>query len=252
MTERDDLDMLAAEFVLGTLEAGERASVASRRQRDPQLDQLIRHWENLLSPMNDEVVPVAPGPDLLPRIERQLDELQARPDSRPEADRKPEASNTVVSLRNRLRRWQLGTVVAGVAALVLMSVLLWQPAPESRSYVAVFQQNDEQPAFLLSVDLNTRELTFKPVTAKPLEDRSYQLWIKAEPLGPEPRSVAVLGDDLTVAADVLQGYDAQLLEQATFGISVEPEGGSPTGQPTGPAIHGYLYPTSERSAGQRL
>ena len=61
MTERDDLDMLAAEFVLGTLEAGERASVASRRQRDPQLDQLIRHWENLLSPMNDEVVPVAPG-----------------------------------------------------------------------------------------------------------------------------------------------------------------------------------------------
>lgn len=252
MTEHDDLDMLAAEFVLGTLEAEERAVVEARRQHDPELNELIRHWQDLLAPMNNTVAPVDPSEGLLSRIERQLDDMQEATVSQPGTDRNRDVSGTVVTLRHRLRRWQWSTAVAGIAALIMMSVLIWQPAAERQSYVAVFQQNDEQPAFLLSVDLTTRELTLRPVTAQPLTDRSYQLWIKAEPLGPQPQSVAVLDDNMTVAADALQDYDPQLLEQATFGISVEPQGGSPTGQPTGPAIHGYLYPTSEGAKGQRL
>lgn len=250
MTEHDDLDMLAAEFVLGTLDAEEQASLASRRPHDPELDELIRYWEDLLAPMNLEVRPVEPRPDVLTRIESQLDELTAAPESTPASD--PVMEGNLIALRRRLRRWQWSTAVSAVAALILVAVLVGHPQPEFHSHIAVFQQNDEQPAFLLSVDLATRELTLKPVTAQPLEDRSYQLWIKAEPLGDQPRSVSVLNDDLTVSADALKDYDPQLLEQATFGISVEPRGGSPTGLPTGPAIHGFLYPTSERPSAQRL
>ena len=81
-------------------------------------------------------------------------------------------------------------------------------------FVAVFQQDDQQPAFMLSVDLDSRRLNVRPVTAKPLPDRSYQLWIKAESLGPEPRSVGVLNDDLSLPADALSDYDPELLKQA--------------------------------------
>ena len=49
MTDRDDLDMLAAEFVLGTLDARERAAVAVRRQSEPDLDEMITAWEQRLS-----------------------------------------------------------------------------------------------------------------------------------------------------------------------------------------------------------
>lgn len=252
MTERDELDMLAAEFALGTLDARERASVEAKRQENPELEEQVRHWQELLAPMNEEVLSVTPGPDVLARIESQLDDWQSPVDRPSTADSQRDAGGTVISMRHRVRRWQWSTAVAGMAALVLMSVLMLRPSPEPMSFVAVFQQNDQQPAFLLSVDLNSRELTLKPVTAQPLEGQSYQLWIKAEPLGPQPRSVAVLDDSLSVSADALAAYDPELLEQATFGISVEPEGGSPTGRPTGPAIHGYLYPTGDRPAGQRL
>ncbi len=51
MTDRDDLDMLAAEFVLGTLDARERAAVAVRRQSEPDLDEMISAWELSLIPI---------------------------------------------------------------------------------------------------------------------------------------------------------------------------------------------------------
>lgn len=247
MNDRDDLDTLAAEFVLGTLDARERESVAARRQREPELDALIADWEQRLAPLNDEVQPVQPGPELLTRIEQRIDAL-------PQTPAKHDDPAAIVSLNRRVRRWQWSTAVASMAAVILMAVLVLQPARQQppQSFVAVFQQNDQQPAFMLSVDLNDRALSIRPITAEPVQGKSYQLWIKADPLGPTPRSVGVLGDNMTLDAAALRDYDPELLRQATFGISVEPEGGSPTGQPTGPAIHGYLYPADQASSGQDL
>ncbi len=42
MTGDEDLDGLAGEYVLGTLDADERAAVAARRLREPALDMAIR------------------------------------------------------------------------------------------------------------------------------------------------------------------------------------------------------------------
>jgi len=49
----------------------------------------------------------------------------------------------------------------------------------------------------------------------------------------------VLADDAGVKAN-LASYDPSVINNATFGISLEPLGGSPTGQPTGPVIHARL------------
>ena len=43
-------DFLAAEFALGTLDPGERAALAARRQREPELDAAIADWERRLAP----------------------------------------------------------------------------------------------------------------------------------------------------------------------------------------------------------
>ncbi len=142
--------------------------------------------------------------------------------------------------------------MASAAALVLVAVLAFQPAEQPQSFVAVFQHDDQQPAFMLTVDLDNRQLNIRPVTAEPVRDKSYQLWIKADELGPDPRSVGVLTDNMTIDQSALSQYDPQLLKEATFGISVEPPGGSPTGKPTGPAIHGYLYPTDGGNSGQQF
>ncbi|MBP54274.1 anti-sigma factor [Marinobacter sp.] len=248
MTDRDDLDMLAAEFVLGTLDARERAAVAVRRQSEPDLDEMITAWERRLSALADEVTPVTPDPELYQQIEQHIDALETRLAG---ADTDSHDKSNVVSLHKRLRRWQWSTALASAAAMVLVAVLIFQPAPEQRpqSFVAVFQQNDQQPAFMLSVDLNNRQMQIRPVTAEPMQGKSYQMWIKADSLGPNPRSLGVLSDNFELERAALHDYDPELLKEATFGISVEPEGGSPTGQPTGPAIHGYLYPVADEAPG---
>ncbi len=237
--------MLAAEFVLGTLDARERESVARRRQHEPELDSLVRAWEQRLAPLGHEVDAVTPDPRLLAGIERCIEAVEARADGGADAARAEAGSAQVATLRKRVRYWQwsTGLAAAGSVVLAIMLVAPFGREPGEQRFVAVFQQNDQQPAFMLTVDLASQRVHVRPVTAEPLSGKSYQLWIKAESLGPTPRSVAVLEDDLTVDPAAFSQYGPELLKNATFGISVEPAGGSPTGQPTGPAIHGYLYPT---------
>lgn len=242
MIERDDLDMLAAEFVLGTLPVEDRQRVQRLRTTHPELDAQILQWESRLSALNDEIEPVDPAPGLFARIERSIDQLEQASSQH----------NEVVRLRQQVSRWRLSTAAASIAAMLLIAVMMLEPTPTESPYVAVFQHNDEQPAFLLTVDLARKQLNIQPVTARPAGNQSYQLWIKDDELGPTPRSVGVLNEHFEVDPAALANYDAELLRRATFGISLEPRGGSPTGQPTGPALHGFLYPTGEGTDTNRL
>lgn len=242
MIERDDLDMLAAEFVLGTLPVEDRQRVQRLRTTHPELDAQILQWESRLSALNDEIEPVDPAPELFARIERSIDQLEQASSQH----------NEVVRLRQQVSRWRLSTAATSIAAMLLIAVMMLEPTPTESPYVAVFQHNDEQPAFLLTVDLARKQLNIQPVTARPAGNQSYQLWIKDDELGPTPRSVGVLNEHFEVDPAALTNYDAELLRRATFGISLEPRGGSPTGQPTGPALHGFLYPTGEGADTNRL
>lgn len=242
MIERDDLDMLAAEFVLGTLPVEDRQRVQRLRTTHPELDAQILQWESRLSALNDEIEPVDPAPGLFARIERSIDQLEQASSQH----------NEVVRLRQQVSRWRLSTAATSIAAMLLIAAMMLEPTPTKSPYVAVFQHNDEQPAFLLTVDLARKQLNIQPVTARPAGNQSYQLWIKDDELGPTPRSVGVLNEHFEVDPAALTNYDAELLRRATFGISLEPRGGSPTGQPTGPALHGFLYPTGEGADTNRL
>lgn len=66
MIERDDLDMLAAEFVLGTLPVEDRQRVQRLRTTHPELDAQILQWESRLSALNDEIEPSTPPPAFRP------------------------------------------------------------------------------------------------------------------------------------------------------------------------------------------
>jgi len=113
------------------------------------------------------------------------------------------------------------------------------------SYVAVFQKDDSSPAFLLSVDLETRVLSIRPVAAQPQPGKTYQLWIASEKLGGAPQSLGLIEDHDTVTRRLLTAYDPAIVQRATFGVSLEPAGGSPTGRPTGPAFHAKLIPAPQ-------
>jgi len=60
MTEEEDIDGLAAEYVLGSLDPPERRQVDARRSTDAALAAAIAAWERRLAPLSDR------GPDVVP------------------------------------------------------------------------------------------------------------------------------------------------------------------------------------------
>jgi anti-sigma-K factor RskA len=110
-----------------------------------------------------------------------------------------------------------------------------QPSAQSPQYVAVLQKDGGSPAFILTVDGATKNFTVRRVAAQPEPGRSYELWIVSDKLQ-RPRSLGVIGADDFTARPVLAAYAPEIVDQATYAVTVEPEGGSPTGVATGPIV----------------
>ena len=243
MIETDDMDALAGEYVLGTLDLAERRAVDARRQRELALDRAIGDWERRLAPVLLDVASVAPPADLFRRIEAKI----ARPAPAavaPSPLGRP--APNVVALRRSVSRWRWATAAtsAFAASMALFAVFRDQVLPpQPQSFVGAFVKGDELPQFMLTIDLATRELTIRPVGANKLQGQTYQLWIASDRLGPAPQSLGVLDDGAApLQRKSLTAFDPNLLQTATFGVSVEQLGGSVSGRPSPGALHAKLVP----------
>ena len=229
-------DLSAAEFALGTLDPGERAALAARRQREPELDAAIRAWEARLSPLAEAAPPIEPPHDYLPAIQARL-----RVTSPPTSG----AEDAVARLQARLARWRAGAVAASAVAAMLAIGILVRVSTEvaaPHEFVAVLQKSADAPAFAISVNIDTREFTVRPVAASAPVGKSYELWIIDARLGP-PRSLGVIDPDKLTRANRLSPYDPAVVTDATYAVTVEPPGGSPDGKPSGPPVFvGKLIP----------
>jgi anti-sigma-K factor RskA len=226
MVDFNDIDALAGEYVLGTLDVPERAVVAARRQREPALDAAITAWEARLAPLMDEISPVAPPDHLLDLIMGRIDSVTG--------------NNDIALLRRRLRTWRIATLAACAVAATLVLVVATStlaPPQQERNFVAVLQHDATSPAFIVSVDVAARSLTIRSIAAAPQTDRSYELWLVNNRLN-APRSLGVVQNaGFTVASSRLSGLPPKIVRDATFAVTLEPLGGSPSGLPTGPILY---------------
>jgi anti-sigma-K factor RskA len=232
MTISPDDDFAAAEYALGTLDASERATFAARRLREPELDEAIRGWEARLAPLAEAAPEIEPPGDLLPQIEARI---------RGAAPGGP-GGGAIVVLERSVRRWRAAAIAASlVAALLAIGFVALETSRGSapREYVAILQKDAASPAFEVTVNLDKQELTVRPVAARAPPGKAYELWIIDAKLG--ARSLGVVGDRSRAAS--LSAYDPAVVQNATFAVTVEPPGGSPTGQPSGaPVFVGKLIP----------
>ncbi|MGJ5181792.1 anti-sigma factor domain-containing protein [Bradyrhizobium oligotrophicum] len=167
----------------------------------------------------------------------------------------------VVRLSSKVR--QLRTVANAMTAiaavlLALVGVQLYRPdllppplqpkpriqtvevkvpaAPQpSAQFVALLQKDAASPAFILTVDAASKSYTVRRVGAAPEPGKSFELWLVSDTLQ-KPRSLGVIGGSDFTSRPVLSAYDADTVSRATYAVTVEPEGGSPTGQATGPIV----------------
>jgi len=232
MTDDGDIDAMAAEYALGTLDPGERAAVAARRRREPALDAAITAWEARLGPLADLVPAIEPPAGVLARIEERLERLDRRPGM------VETAGVDLISLKRVSSRWRITALAASFAAVSLAGVLFvreTQRPVTPRTFVAVMQKDDASPSFIVTVDIETRLLTVRPVAAPAEPNKSYQLWM-AHPSFEGVRSLGLVTERDLAPRPVLAAFDRSVIETATFGLSVEPAGGSPIDRPTGPVL----------------
>lgn len=218
----DDIDLLAGEYVLGTLEETERRSFQRRLLTDVAAVTAVAQWQQRLSPLLLTAPEIAPPEGLWRKIEA---------GSAPAND-------------NRVRRWQAATAAAALVALVTSGVALREPRPAPRPVaaqqpaaplfqsVAALSESGGAPALLVTYDPATEKMRVTPVNVSPRPGHSLELWVIAGKAA--PKSIGLMRDEGATALDRM-ALDMQ--QQMTIAVSVEPKGGSPTGLPTGPVIY---------------
>jgi anti-sigma-K factor RskA len=271
MSYDEDHIAMAAEYVLGTLDGEERAQVETMIAVDPEFRLVVEEWERRLGELHAMVGAVEPDDAVWVKIRTAVAAIAPEAAMRlPEVTSVPAAvpppvvheivpdSAKVVSLSDRGRRWrslaQLTTALAASLA-AFIAVQAYRPdllpeklrpqgkteivqvqTPAPAQYVAVFQRDGGVPAFIMTVDTNTKEFTVRKAGPDAPSGRSYELWIV--PAGASrPNSLGVIGaTDFTTKA-ALNPFDTPTIQNATYAVTVEPEGGSPTGAPTSAPIY---------------
>jgi anti-sigma-K factor RskA len=120
----------------------------------------------------------------------------------------------------------------------------WLTQRPGGKYVAVVDRGGELPALIVNVDQKSGVVTVRSLTAEAPSDRSHELWYIGA--GEKPRSLGVIdhaGTGLSIRTNSIAGFNPT---DAVFAITLEPRGGSPSGDPTGPIVYsGKLIPTGE-------
>jgi anti-sigma-K factor RskA len=251
-------DMMAAEYVLGTLDPDERDDAKARIASDFSFAALVQHWERRLGELHALTGDIEPPAAVWDAIKAKLATVAPSAEMRlPEVGppAQPAGAGNAVALRAQLARWRnLSALTGSLAATLLLFVVAslvapgllpgrLRPKPEAAApvagteaapatrFVAVLQRDANSPAFILTVDVANHSLTMRRVSAPREPGRSYELWLISSKL-PAPRSLGLVGTGEFTQSSDLALDDLASIGDSTFAVSLEPEGGSPTGAPS--------------------
>ncbi|MGH6737146.1 MAG: anti-sigma factor, partial [Methyloceanibacter sp.] len=175
-----------------------------------------------LGPLADAVSPVAPPKDGWTRIEAAV-----ASDTRSATARRGIWNN--LPLWRGLALASATLAAACIAALIYVGTVL-PPAP----LFARLDAEGGQAGFVAAVNLGGGSLTIVPASLLGAEQKSMELWLI--PPGEKPHSLGLIDPGKPVTITVPEALLPKVGHDAILAVSLEPPGGSPTGQPTGPVI----------------
>jgi anti-sigma-K factor RskA len=233
----EDRSVAAGEFVLGTLDDPARQAFEAAMAHDASLRAEVAMWQDRLLSLTRHAPPAEPSPSLWSRIDARLAWAGTR--ARAEATR---PSSLPLPWWQRLGLWQGVSGLAVAACVALGSALVLRGAPDAapdQQYVAVLQgPQGGGNGWVVEVRVDAAgqgRLRLVPVAPSgPVPaGRALQFWTQA-PGAAGPSSLGLVQAGLTVELPTTRLPD--LRPEQLFEITLEPEGGSPIGRPTGPIL----------------
>lgn len=228
----DESRVLAAEYVLGVLSAEERRAVEARMAEQASFAREVAEWEERLGGMASYVTPATPPAQTWLRIQASLGEQLG--------------AAAPVSIWQSVAFWRSFSIGSSVLAAACVAALLYvgmRPAPIAPSRAPLLATltgtQTKQPNFVAAIGSDGRSLTIVPAALLTADKRSMELWLI--PQGGKPASLGLISAGQPVQLNLPPALLKQVGSGATLAVSLEPLGGSPTGQPTGEVIaHGSL------------
>jgi anti-sigma-K factor RskA len=206
---------LAADYAIGLMPAAARRRFEQLLLEDAALRAELANWQDSLTSLTD-ALPEQPVPD------RVWKGITARID--PQELHVPEKRSF----------WNWARVTAAVCALAVVMFLSVLYNRDEARYSATLLTADAQPA--LKVQAHENYLQVEPLTLATVDPgHSLELW--AIPANGKPISLGVIPAGGKGKVELSDAQKALIGKPIALAVSLEPKGGSPTGQPTGPVLY---------------
>ena len=215
--------LLAAEYVLGSLRGPARRRFERLREEDAAFCDEADAWEARLSSLVDLLPGVEPPPKVWDKVKRQI---------------RTETADHAVPLRlwDSANFWRgFALVSSAMAACLAVFMILTRAAPPAfvPTHLAVLDDLEQKPAWLLQLDSGQARYRVRTLAVQALPgDRSFELWLIPGD-GRPVISMGLLPASGTRRSTLSSDLAAMLDPAHSFGVTLEPLGGSPTGRVTG-------------------
>lgn len=216
-------DLLAAEYVLGVLPATERQTASRRIDTEAVFARMVDGWEVHLSPIGAAYPEIEPPASVKVAVDRRLFES---PTTAPVQTRS--------GLWSSLAFWR-GLATAAIAALAIyIAVPYINPPVEQPRLVASLAAEGSDVKYLAVYDAAHHEVSLSHVSGERASGKDFELWMIEGKNAPV--SMGVIPAGATTRLTISPVVQQKLAQGAVLAVSLEPAGGSPTGQPTGPVV----------------
>lgn len=211
---RELVDRLAAEYVLGTLRGRARRRF-ERWLLSPQVGALVKAWEQRLEGLEPRLDPVTPPATVWRGVEKKLELRKLH--------------------RQPAMRWL--AVAASLVFFAVIGVFLTRPPAQPQLTQQSSLQADPQTIYWrVEILGDNQELNLHVNVVHDLPPgKSHELWALPEG-GGAPVSLGLMPHTGEGHRVLNASQRAALAISKQIAVSLEPEGGSPTGAPTGPVL----------------
>ena len=228
-------DLRYAEYVLGVLDAEARAAVEREIASDPRAATEVARWQNDLLPLAQDIPAEAPADHVWERIQSRIG--LPKP-ARPVHGGEPPYRGWWNSI-SLWRGLAFGAIAIAAACIVALVVLpradLVRPVAPTAYMTSTISRDDGRVGWTATADLQQARIVVIPGQPQKLaEGRAPELWLI--PPGHKPIAIGMIDATAPTTIALPRKLLPRIAPGAVLAVSVEPKGGSPTGQPTGPVI----------------
>lgn len=215
-------DMLSAEYILGTLKGAARRRFEQLIRQKPVWAQTLNWWESHMHLLADTVPAVMPPNKVWKNIEAQLFNRKATQHS------------------GWWKSWAFASTALATGLAILLVIQTPQSITDSKpAAVAMLATDKSEAGWLLNeTKKSDTDVTINAIALASLElkaNNAFELWLLPADKS-KPISLGLLPQQGNNVFKVPK-YVIPLMATGLLAVSLEPVGGSPTGQPTGAVLY---------------